>query len=205
MLPDKEQYWRFPTKGEIFFSPAAGCGASWSFLGRREWGFSLDRKWIVCRDGVFAWEMLSRRRDCFVLAVENAPRWFSDIVPKLRQFAEDARTFETTREFLRAVFAVSEQEMPFLPELLKRRYGEIAWHPYAPMLDPKRRPFGDPPQETGDLDDDLVPASRWEIRHWRCECGRYLVGFQKLPHWEYRSDVHLPRCGCGTGVRLMEQ
>ena len=205
MLPDKEQYWRFPVKDEIVFAPVAGWGASWSFLGRREWGFSLDGKWLVCRDGVLAWEMLSRRRDCFVLAVEGDSRGFFDIMPKLRQFAEDARTFETTREFLQAVFAVSEQEMPFLPGLLKRRYGEIAWHPYAPMLDPERRPLNDLSQETGAFDDDLAPASNWEIRHWRCECGRYLVGFQKLPYWVYRCDAHLPRCGCGTGVRPMEQ
>lgn len=192
-----DHHWNWPLSSEIFFAPAAAVGVRWTFLGHREWGYSPDRERIVYRDGVIGWEMLRQRRDISILAVENEPRGFHDIVPKLRRFAEEAKTFERTWDFLQEVFDIPENEMPYLPERLIRRYGEIAWHPYAPDLNPKRRFVGDSMIEISELDGGLPLTSRWEIHHWRCECGRQLVGFQKLPHWVYHSDVHHPRCACG--------
>ena len=203
-MPHDNRYWNWPLSREIFFAPATAVGVRWTFLGHREWGFSLDRKWIVYRDGVIGWEMLHRCRDISILAVENKPRGFHDIVPKLRNFAEEAKTFDPTWDFLKAVFDIPENEMPFLPELLKQRYGEIAWHPYAPSLNPKRRFVGDSMIETSELEGDLPLTTRWEIHHWKCECDRKLVSFQKIPHWVYHSSACHPRCICGKIVQNRE-
>ena len=203
-MPHDDQYWNWPLNNEIFFAPATAVGVRWTFLGHREWGFSLDRKWIVYRDGVIGWEMLWRCRNISILSVENKPRGFHDIVPKLRNFAEEAKTFDPTWDFLKAVFDIPENEMPFLPELLKQRYGEIAWHPYAPSLNPKRRFVGDSMIETSELEGDLPLTTRWKIHHWKCECDRKLVSFQKIPHWVYHSSAYHPRCICGKIVQNRE-
>ena len=203
MLHDN-QHWNWPLSSEIFFAPAAAVGVRWTFLGHREWGYSLDRRFIVYRDGVIGWEMLRRCSSISILAVENRPRGFHDIVPKLRQLAESAKTFDRTWDFLQEVFGIPENEMPYLPELLIRRYGEIAWHPYAPSLNPKRRFVGDSMIETSELEGDLPLTARWEIHHWRCECGRKLVSFQKIPHWVYRASAQRPRCLCGKIVQNRE-
>ncbi len=203
-MPHDNRYWSWPLSREIFFAPATAVGVRWTFLGHREWGFSLDRKWIVYRDGVIGWEMLWRCRNISILSVENKPRGFHDIVPKLRNFAEEAKTFDPTWDFLKAVFDIPENEMPFLPELLKQRYGEIAWHPYAPSLNPKRRFVGDSMIETSELEGDLPLTTRWKIHHWKCECDRKLVSFQKIPHWVYHSSACHPRCICGKIVQNRE-
>ena len=203
-MPHDDRCWNWPLGKEIFFAPAAAVGVRWTFLGHREWGFSLDRKWIVFRDGVIGWEMLWRCRDISILAVENKPQGFHDIVPKLRQFAEQAKTFDRTWDFLRAVFDIPENEMPYLPERLKQRFGEIAWHPYAPSLNPERRFVGDSMIETSELDGDLPLTTRWKIHHWKCECGRKLISFQKIPHWVYHANAEHPRCICGKIVQTRE-
>jgi len=203
-MPHDNRYWNWALSRKIFFAPATAVGVRWTFLGHREWGFSLDRKWIVYRDGVIGWEMLRRCRDISILAVENDPRGFHDIVPKLRQLAEDAKTFDPTWDFLKAVFDISEEEMSRLPELLKQRYGEIAWHPYAPSLNPVRRYVGDSMIETSELEGNLPLTTRWEIHHWKCECDRKLVSFQKIPHWVYHSSACHPRCICGKIVQNRE-
>ena len=203
-MPHDDQYWNWSLNNEIFFAPAAAVGVRWTFLGHREWGYSLDRKWIVYRDGVIGWEMLWRCRNISILAVEKKPRGFHDIVPKLRRFAEEAKTFDRTWDFLKSIFDISEEEMPRLPELLKERYGEIAWHPYAPSLNPVRRYVGDSMIETSELEGDLPLTTRWKIHHWKCECGRKLVGFQQIPHWVYRASADHPRCSCGKIVQNKE-
>ena len=203
-MPRDDEFWNWQLHKEPFFAPAAGVGVRWTFLGHREWGFAPDCKFIVYRDGVLPWEMLRRRRDVSILAVENEPRGFHDIVPKLYRFGSEVKTFDSAWDFLHEVFDVPEDRMPELPELLKERYGEIAWHPYAPGLNPERRFVGDSMIETSELDGGLPLTSRWEIHHWRCECGRQLVGFQKHPYWEYHSDVHHPRCGCGKIAQTRE-
>ena len=199
-----DRHWNWPLSSGIFFAPAAAVGVRWTFLGHREWGYSLDRRFIVYRDGVIEWEMLRRCSNISILAVENTPRGFHDIVPKLRQLAEKVKTFDRTWDFLKAVFGIPENEMPYLPELLIRRYGEIAWHPYAPDLNPERRIVGDSMIETSELEGDLPLTSRWKIRHWKCECGRKLVSFQKIPHWVYHSSAYHPRCLCGKIVQNKE-
>lgn len=204
MPHEENKFWNWPVRDEIFFAPAPAVGVRWSFLGHREWGFSLDREFIVYRDGVITWEMLGRRRDISVLAVENDPCGFHDLIPKLRQLGTGAKTFDMTWNFLKSVFEVSEEEMPRLPELLKQRYGEIAWHPYADSLNPERHPAADIPMEISNLDGGLPLHSRWEIRHWRCECGKRIVGFQKIPHWVYHSNAYRPQCSCGKTVQIRE-
>lgn len=199
-----DHHWNWPLSSGIFFAPAAAVGVRWTFLGHREWGYSLDRRFIVYRDGVIEWEMLRQRRDISILAVENDPRGFHDIVPKLRQLAEKVKTFDRTWDFLKAVFGIPENEMPYLPELLIRRYGEIAWHPFAPSLNPVRRYVGDSMIETSELEGELPLTSRWEIHHWKCECDRKLVSFQKIPHWVYHSSAYHPRCLCGKIVQNKE-
>jgi len=203
-MPHDNRYWSWPLSREIFFAPATAVGVRWTFLGHREWGFSLDRRWIVYRDGVIGWEMLRRCRNISILALENKPRGFRGIVPKLRWLAEEAKTFDRTWDFLQAVFSVTEKEMPLLPELLKQRYGEVAWHPYAPSLNPKRRFVGDSMIETSELEGDLPLTTRWKIHHWKCECDRKLVSFQKIPHWVYHSSACHPRCICGKIVQNRE-
>ena len=199
-----DHHWNWPLSSGIFFAPAAAVGVRWTFLGHREWGYSLDRRFIVYRDGVIEWEMLRQRRDISILAVENDPRGFHDIVPKLRQLAEKVKTFDRTWDFLKAVFGIPENEMPYLPELLIRRYGEIAWHPFAPSLNPVRRYVGDSMIETSELEGNLPLTTRWEIHHWKCECDRKLVSFQKIPHWVYHSSACHPRCICGKIVQNRE-
>ena len=199
-----DHHWNWPLSSGIFFAPATAVGVRWTFLGHREWGYSLDRRFIVYRDGVIEWEMLRRCSNISILAVENTPRGFHDIVPKLRQLAEKVKTFDRTWDFLKAVFGIPENEMPYLPELLIRRYGEIAWHPYAPDLNPKRRFVGDSMIETSELEGELPLTSRWEIHHWKCECDRKLVCFQKIPHWVYHSSAYHPRCLCGKIVQNRE-
>ena len=199
-----DHHWNWPLSSGIFFAPAAAVGVRWTFLGHREWGYSLDRRFIVYRDGVIEWEMLRQRRDISILAVENDPRGFHDIVPKLRQLAEKVKTFDRTWDFLKAVFGIPENEMPYLPELLIRRYGEIAWHPFAPSLNPVRRYVGDSMIETSELEGELPLTSRWEIHHRKCECDRKLVSFQKIPHWVYHSSAYHPRCLCGKIVQNKE-
>ena len=190
-MPHDNQYWDWELSSKIIFAPATAVGVRWTFLGHREWGFSLDQKWIVFRDGVIGWDMLRRRQDLSVLTVENNKRGFFDIVPKLRWFGREARTFDMTWDFLKAVFDISEEEMPHLPELLKQRYGGIAWHPYLPSMNPQKRPASDLPMEVSNLDGDLMLNTRWESHHWRCECGRRLVCFQKHPHSVYYCELSL--------------
>ena len=97
-MPRDDKFWNWQLRREPFFAPVAGVGVRWTFLGHREWGFAPDRQFIVYRDGAIPWEMLRRRRNVSILAVENDPRGFHDVVPKLSRFGNEVKTFDSTFE-----------------------------------------------------------------------------------------------------------
>ena len=95
-MQKKSEYWNWMVSNLLFFAPMPAVGVKWEFLGHREWGFSIDNQVIVYRDGAMTWQMLEKCSNISILSIDENPRGFADIVPKLKQFRDEVRTFDMT-------------------------------------------------------------------------------------------------------------
>lgn len=201
-MQKKSEYWNWMVSNLLIFAPMPAVGVKWEFLGHREWGFSIDNQVIVFRDGAITWQMLEKCRNIVILSIDENPRGFTDIVPKLKQCRDETRTFDTTWEFLKHLFDIPEKDMPYFPVLLEKRYGEIAWHPYAPSLNPAYEEiFGDAPIQLSPLMRGLDMPSRTAVHHLQCDCGNAQTVFHQYPCWAYYSSLPEVICRCGKAMK----
>ena len=201
-MQKKSEYWNWRVSNLPVFAPMPAVGVKWEFLGRREWGFAIDNQVIVYRDGAMTWQMLEKCRNISILSIDENPGGFTDIVPKLKQCRDEARTFEMTWDFLKYLFDMTEEEMPYFPALLEKRYGEFTWHPYAPGLNPAYEDiFTDVPIQLSSLSREHDMPSRTEVHHLQCVCGNAQTVFQQLHRWEYASSLPEVLCSCGKSMK----
>lgn len=201
-MQKKSEYWNWMVSNLPVFAPAPAVGVKWEFLGHREWGFSIDNQVIVYRDGAMTWQMLEKCRNISILSIDENPRDFTDIVPKLKQCRDEARTFDMTWDFLKYLFDIPEKDMPYFPVLLQKRYGEVTWHPYAPGLNPAfDEIFTDEPIQTSPLMRGLDMPSRTEVHHLQCDCGVRQTVFRQYPYWEYYASLPEVICCCGRVMK----
>ena len=107
-----------------------------------------------------------------------------------------------TWDFLKYLFDIPEEEMPYFPALLEKRYGEVTWHPYAQGLNPAYEDiFTDVPIQLSPLSRGLDIPSRTEVHHLQCDCGNAQTVFQQLHRWEYASSLPEVICRCGKSMK----
>lgn len=201
-MQKKSEYWNWMVSNLPIFAPMPAVGVNWEFLGHREWGFSIDNQVIVYRDGAMTWQMLEKCRNISILSIDENPRGFVDLKSKLKQCRDEARTFEMTWDFLKYLFDIPEEEMPYFPALLEKRYGEFTWHPYAPGLNPAYEDiFTDVPIQLSRLSRGLDMPARTEVHHLECVCGKRQTVFQQLHRWEYASSLPEVICRCGKTMK----